>query len=370
MSDSRVVRLAELIVGYSIDCRPGDHVLIEATESLPLAHALIDEVARRGGYPHIHLRDESVTRRLLLHAREPQIRAWAEADLHLMRQMNAYVGVRGKLNISEYADVPADRMKLYSQLYMSPVHLERRVKHTKWVVMRYPNPSFAQLAGMSTECFEQFYFDVCTLDYAKMSGAMDGLKALMDRTDRVRITGPGTDLSFSIRGVGGVKCDGRMNIPDGEVYTAPVRDSVNGTITFNTPTPYDGFVFENVSLTFEHGRIVQATANDSQRLNRILDTDEGARYIGEFSLGFNPHIKHPMKDILFDEKIDGSFHFTPGQCYDNAYNGNQSSVHWDMVCIQRPDYGGGEIWFDDRMIRKDGRFVAPELEQLNPERLV
>jgi aminopeptidase len=370
MSEARNHRLAELLVQYSIDCQPGDHVLIEATESLPLVHRLVEEVARRGGYPHVNLRNDQVTRRILLNSSEEQIRAWADADLYQMKKMNAYIGVRGKSNISELADVPPEKMKLYNSLYVQPVVFEQRVKHTKWVILRYPNPAFAQLANMSTEAFESFYFDVCTLDYAHMSEAMKPLKQLMDRTDRVRITGPGTDLTFSIKGIGSVMCDGRMNIPDGEVYSAPVKDSVNGKVTFNAPSPYDGFVFENISLTFENGKIVQASANDSERLNRILDTDEGARFVGEFSLGFHPHIKHPMKDILFDEKIDGSFHFTPGQCYDDAYNGNQSAIHWDLVCIQRPDYGGGEIWFDDRLIRKDGRFIIPELEGLNPEKLV
>src|SRR5690606_5901834 len=207
------------------------------------------------------------------------------------------------------------------------------------------------------------------LDYAAMSKAMDPLKALMDRTDRVRITGPGTDLTFSIRGIGSVKCDGHRNIPDGEVYTAPVRESVNGTITYNVPSVRGGFTFENVRFRFENGKIVEAEANDTKRLNDILDTDEGARYIGEFSIGFNPHILTPMKDTLFDEKIAGSLHFTPGQAYRKADNGNRSAIHWDLVLIQRPEYGGGEIWFDDRLIRKDGRFVVPELEPLNPENL-
>jgi aminopeptidase len=191
----------------------------------------------------------------------------------------------------------------------------------------------------------------------------------MDRTDKVQLKGPGTDLIFSIKGIGSIKCDGKFNIPDGEVYSAPVRDSVNGVLTYNTPTPHDGFTFENIRFEFENGKIVKATSNDNARINEILDADEGARYIGEFAIGVNPFIQHPMKDTLFDEKIDGSFHFTPGNSYDDAYNGNKSSLHWDIVCIQRPDYGGGEIWFDNKLIRKDGRFVLPELEQLNPEHL-
>jgi aminopeptidase len=227
----------------------------------------------------------------------------------------------------------------------------------------------AQLANMSTEAFEDFYFDVCNLDYAKMDRAMDPLQWLMSKTDKVRIVAPGTDLTFSIKGIGAQKCSGERNIPDGEVYSCPVRDSVNGTIAYNTPSVYNGFTYENIKFTFENGKIVEATANDTDRINALLDSDDGARHIGEFSLGFNPYILHPMKDTLFDEKIAGSLHFTPGQAYEVTDNGNRSSIHWDLVLIQRPEYGGGEVYFDDVLIRKDGLFVIPELEGLNPDSL-
>jgi aminopeptidase len=223
---------------------------------------------------------------------------------------------------------------------------------------------------MSTGAFEDFYFDVCTLDYARMSEAMDPLKALMDRTDRVHIKGPGdTDLRFRIGGIDAVKCDGEYNIPDGEIYTAPVKDSVEGVIAYNTPTHYQGTTFTDVRLTFRGGKIVEATSSDPERINQILDTDDGARFVGEFAIGCNPYITWVMKDTLFDEKIAGSFHFTPGAAYDDCDNGNRSAVHWDMVVIQTDEYGGGEIWFDDVLIRKDGLFVLPELEGLNPDEL-
>ena len=224
---------------------------------------------------------------------------------------------------------------------------------------------------MSTEAFEDFYFDVCTFDYSKLDPVIAPLKALMDRTDKVRLTGPGTDLSFSIKDIPTIPCTGRANIPDGEIFTAPVRDSVQGTLAFNTPTIYQGTIFEGVTLRFENGKITEATAKGgmTDALNQILDSDEGARYIGEFSLGFNPYILQPMKDILFDEKIAGSLHFTPGGAYDEAFNGNRSVVHWDMVFIQRPEYGGGDVFFDDVLIRHDGLFVPADLQPLNPENL-
>ncbi|WP_438446724.1 aminopeptidase [Gorillibacterium sp. sgz5001074] len=371
MRDPRLQILARNLVQYSMDVQAGEKVLIDMVgQERELVRCLVEEVYKRGGQPFVELRDPAVEASVLKGLTEEHVRAWAEMDLIRMKEMQCYVAIRSGENVNEKSDVPDDRTRLYSRYYSKPVHSDQRVENTRWVVLRYPTPSMAQLAGTSTEAFEDFYFNVCNLDYSKMAAAMDPLKALMERTDRVRITGPGTDLRFSIKQIGAVKCCGRRNIPDGELYTAPVKRSVNGTICYNTPSVYNGITFENIRFVFQDGKIVEATANDTQRLNEILDSDEGARYIGEFSLGFNPYIKHPMKDTLFDEKIDGSLHFTPGQAYKLADNGNQSSVHWDLVLIQRPDYGGGEVWFDDVLIRKDGRFVIPELQRLNPENLI
>jgi aminopeptidase len=369
MRDPRLDQLADVLVNYSTRVQKGENVLIYAIGDVnELVKATIKQVYAAGGHPYVQLIQPSILREIMLQTNEDQLAVMREAEVSFMKKMDCYIGIRSGDNINEYADVPSDKMKLYSSLLSRPV-LDVRVPETKWVVLRYPNASMAQLANMSTEAFEDFYFKVCTLDYGKMSDAMDNLVKLMEQTDKVRITGPGTDLTFSIKGIPAIKCAGENNIPDGEVFTAPVKDSVNGVISYNTPSPYQGFTFDNVKLTFKDGKIVEATANDTERINQIFDTDEGARYVGEFAIGVNPYIQNPMKDILFDEKIDGSFHFTPGQSYDEAPNGNKSAVHWDLVCIQRPEWGGGEIYFDDRLIRKDGRFVVPELECLNPENL-
>jgi aminopeptidase len=267
--------------------------------------------------------------------------------------------------------VPAEQQKIYETVLWKQVHHDVRVKKTRWVVLRWPTPAMAQMAEMSTEAFEDFYFKVCTLDYAKMARAMQPLVTMMQKTDRVRLKGPGaTDLTFSVKGIPAIACDGRVNIPDGEVFTAPVRDSVNGHIAFNCPTIYRGTTHNDIRLTFRNGKIVDAVSSATARLNEVLDADEGARYVGEFAIGFNPYVTKPMKDILFDEKIAGSIHFTPGSCYDEASNGNKSSIHWDMVMRQDPAVGGGEIWFDDRLVRKDGVFVVEELSGLNPENLM
>ncbi|MCQ6266607.1 aminopeptidase [Fictibacillus sp. WQ 8-8] len=369
MRDPRIQQLAKNLITYSVNLQKGEKVLIENFGfQKELVNALVQEAYAAGGYPFVLLKDHSVMRQQYMEASEDQMKLIAKHEGDLMSQMDAYIGLRSGDNINELSDVPAEKMALYERTVFA-MHRDIRIKKTKWVVLRYPNASMAQLASMSTDAFEDFYFQVCNLDYGNMNEAMKSLEDLMNRTDKVHLKGPGTDLTFSIKDIPAIRCAGANNIPDGEVFTAPVRDSVNGTITYNTPSPYQGYTFENVSLTFENGKIVNATANDSERINKIFDTDEGSRYIGEFAIGVNPFIQHPMKDILFDEKIDGSFHFTPGQAYEEAYNGNDSNIHWDMVMIQRPDYGGGEIYFDDVLIRKDGRFVLPELDKLNPENL-
>jgi aminopeptidase len=354
--------------------QPGQKVLVEAFD-IPshMTVSLVRAVRAAGGLPFVQIYDQRIQRALALEATEEQVSLLGSLDRARMEKMDCYVGLRGSHNISETSDIPRDRMALLEKLYSTPVHTEVRVAKTKWVVLRWPTPSMAQAASLSTEAFEDFYFRVCAdVDYAKMREAGKPLIDLMDRTDHVRITSPGTELTFSKKGIPSKGCFGDRNIPDGEVYSCPVRDSVNGTIQYNCETLYRGTVFNQVKLTFKHGKVVDATADsaaNSAKLNEILDSDDGARHIGEFAIAFNPFILRPMKDILFDEKIAGSFHFTPGQAYETYGNGNKSQIHWDMVCIQRKDFGGGEIHFDGKLIRKDGIFVVPELEGLNPDRL-
>jgi aminopeptidase len=370
MSDPRIAKLADVLIGHSLRLQPGENVFIETFDaSDTIVTALIERVVQAGGVPFVETRSNRVLRALYKNATQKQMRVIGELELARMQRMDAYIGLRGWANALEFADVPAPKMKLYQTHWWQPVHSEQRVNNTRWVVLRYPSPGFAQAANMSTEQFENFYFDVCTLDYAKMAAAQEPLKRRMEAADRVRLTGQNTDLTFSIRGIDAVPCAGLRNIPDGECFTCPVKDSVNGVIHFNAPTVYQGKPFDNIRLAFKQGKIVEATGSDTRRLNEILDSDEGARFIGEFSVAFNPYILLPMRDILFDEKIAGSFHFTPGNAYESADNGNRSQVHWDMVFIQRPEYGGGEITFDDELIRKDGRFVPEDLQGLNPENL-
>jgi aminopeptidase len=365
MHDARIDALARQLVRYSTSLKKGEKVLIDlhdVPDSIGLA--LIREARAKGALPFLRLHQGRLTREMLKGAEDAQYDTLAKHLLHEMKDMDAYIAIRGGLNIAETSDVPAERMKL-AMKYMRPV-LDHRVKKTKWCVLRWPSASMAQQAGMSTEAFEDFYFDVCLLDYKSLVPSMNALKKLMDQTSDVEIKGPGTHLKFSIKGINSIVCGGNYNIPDGEVFTAPVKDSVEGVISYNAPTIYQGIPFDGIKLEFSKGKIIKAEASGkTKQINKILDSDEGARYIGEFALGFHPSIREPMRDILFDEKIAGSFHFTPGQAYEEADNGNRSQVHWDMVNIQRKDWGGGEIYFDGKLIRKDGIFLPKALAKLN-----
>ena len=366
MTDPRTTTLARNLINHSCALQPGEHVLFEVIDAPDeIAIELIRAARAAGAHPHINLRHTRITREMFAGATDEQYDSISAIELAEMKKMDAYIAIRGAGNSFENSSVPADRMKL-AQKYLRPVHNER-VNNTRWCVLRWPNPSMAQGAGMSTESFEDFYFRCCLADYDKLRAAMEKLAAKMMKTDRVHIVGPGTDLTFSIKGIPAILCDGKLNIPDGEVFTAPVRDSINGTLAYTAPSVFQGIPFDGIKFRFENGKIVEAHCNgNDDALNKILDTDEGARYIGEFSFGVNPFILQPMRDILFDEKIAGSFHFTPGQCYDVAPNGNKSQIHWDLVCIQRKDYGGGEIYLDDKLVRKDGIFIDPALADLNP----
>jgi aminopeptidase len=371
MSDPRWDRLADILLNHSTKLKAGETVLVECfdLEDDTLPRLLARKAAFRGAHILIETKQARIVRELVRNATETQMKIWGAVELLRMQSVQAYIGLRGAKNISEMSDVPNDRLGIYNTHFLTPVHFEQRVKHTRWCVLRLPNESMAQQAGMSTEAFADFYFEVCNLDYPKLSKALRPLVQRMEAAKNVRITGPDTELTFSIDGIPVVPCSGEMNIPDGEVFTCPVRDSVNGRVKFNTPTIYQGSAFDGVSLEFEHGRVVQfdCEGGDKTKLAAIFGADEGARFIGEWSIGCNPKILNPMRDILFDEKIAGSFHLTPGNAYDEADNGNRSKIHWDLVQIQREECGGGTIEFDGVPIRVNGRFVPAELQALDPD---
>ena len=372
MKDFRIEKLAHNLLTYSVSIKPGDNILIElfGEDGVPLAKELIKQAENLGAKPFFNIINYEILRVMLQNTTEEQIKLYAKHDKMRMEDMDAYIGIRANSNNAELNGLSKESIELYNKNYTKPVHFEERVKNTKWCILRYPNNSMAQMAKMNKDEFEEFYFKVCNLDYSKMSKAMDSLKNLMDKTDKVHILGNGTDLTFSIKGIPAEKYMGTFNIPDGEVATAPIKTSINGHITYNTETTYNGITFNNIKFEFKDGKIINATSNKTKELNEILDLDIGARYIGEFALGLNPYIEKPIGDTLFDEKIKGSFHLTPGDSLEESDNGNRSSIHWDIVNIQTPEYGGGQIYFDNVLIREDGRFVLPELECLNPENLI
>jgi len=369
--DPRDRDLARLLVTFSTRVKEGDIAIIECvgSDALGLARACLEEILAAGATPYLYFSDPIVTRTMLKYGSEAVFKKFGVLQLDIMKHAQVYIGIRGSDNPFELKGIAQEKLESFSKFVTKPVHLEQRVKHTRWVVLRYPNASMAQLAQMSTEEFADFYYRACLADYPTMKKVGKKLKALMDQTEKVRIIGPGTDLSFSIAAIPSILCCGEMNVPDGECFTAPVRESVEGVVQFNTPSVWEGQPFENIRLVFKKGKVVSAeaaTPEQTRKLQSVLDRDRGARYIGEFALGFHPVIREPMRDILFDEKIAGSFHMALGQCYDEAPNGNRSQIHWDLVCIQRPEYGGGEIWFDGKLVRKDGNFVAKSLQPLNP----
>lgn len=372
MLDPRVTKLGELLCDHSIKLEKGDKLLIHAFDTPEEVVAEMVRLAQdRGAQVVLRIESTRAKRQLMLGMNEENAKHIADAELEEMKEMTAYLAIRGSLNIAEMSDVPDDIQAMWQRVYAQPVVFQTRVPNTKWVVLRWPTPSMSQQASMPTDAFEDFYFKVTTLDYSKMKESAKPLVDLMNRTDRVRLVGPGTDLQFSIKDIGAVSCHGDRNIPDGECFSCPVKDSVNGTVQYNTVSLYQGTEFKDIRFEVKNGKIVDASAGDNtKKLNDILDTDEGARYFGEWSLGYNPHVLHPMKDTLFDEKIAGSFHLTPGNAYPPpGGNGNASAIHWDIVCIQRPEYGGGEVYFDDQLIRKDGIFTLSELDALNPDKL-
>ena len=371
MEDPRIRKFAKFLINSAVELKKGEKILIELHgKETGLLKALVQEAYAAGGKPFTHIFDYAVEGALIQGADEEHMAEIASYELERMKDMDAYIDIRATTNINMWHNVSDEAQGRYRRHYWGPIHLAQRCNHTKWSVLRYPNDAMAQLAGVSTEEYEDFYFKACLVDYDKMARAMKPLEELMRRTDKVHIVAPGTDLTFSIKGIPAYGMHGNRNIPDGEILTSPVKDSVNGYITYNCPSPYDGYLFRDARLVFKDGKVVEATSNNTAYMNEILDIDEGARYVGEFALGVNPVITKPIGDILFDEKIAGSFHFTPGNSYDDASNGNHSAVHWDLIQIQTSEFGGGEIYFDDVLIRKDGLFVLDELKPLNPENLL
>ncbi len=367
LMEEKIKILSKTIVDYSINVQPRERVLIcyQSDECKLLIKQLINDISLVGGFPFIKRIDNELDTLLTINTTEDKIPLLKEQKRQEVENYDSFIQIRYTLNEYENNNIDNNIQKMIKAA-LRPYD-KIRINERKWVLLNYPSLIDAYKAAMPTDQFKQFAFDVMTIDYKSMYEKMKPLKELMEKTDKVRLVAPDTDITFSIKNMPAIPCCGTSNIPDGEIYTAPIRDSVNGTIAYNVPSPYNGNIFHNVKFTFKEGQIVAFDSDDNQKLRDILDTDEGSRYIGEFAIGLNPKVKKPMGDILYDEKIIGSIHFTPGCCYDDASNGNYSAIHWDLVLIQTEEYGGGEIYFDDVLIRKNGKFVIESLKTLNYE---
>ena len=360
------LKLAKQLLTHSVELESGQNIMIQCIglNAIGLVRALAKLVREMNGHPFIKIEDPETNRMLLESGDEEYWKNQAESDqLPLMKKMDAFIGIRASENIYENSGVTKKANKAYSEFFVNPVHFEERVNHTNWAVLRYPSSAFAMNAKMSTERFRQFYYDACLFDYNKLKEAMMPLEKRLYNADKVRLKGKGTDIEFSVKGQNWIPCFGKRNIPDGELFSSPILDSVNGYITY-APSVYQGKPFEFVKLVVENGVVKDFDSSNNDALEEILDTDEGARRFGEFSFGLNPIIKNPMYDILFDEKITGSNHLTLGNDYEIAPNGNESAIHWDLVCI------GADVYLDDELIRNGRLFVTDDLMGLNPEELV
>lgn len=359
-------QLAEKILNFSCELQEGQNVMLQLVglNGIELLRALAEEARNMNANPFVRIEDTEV-RRVLLEKGDRKF--WKHQatsdDLPLMKQMDAFVGIRASLNIYEQADVSKEANQAYAEEFLDPVHFKERVNNTNWVVLRYPSEAFAMNARMPTNRFRDFYYRACLLDYSELAEAMKPLEERLRNTEMIRLIGEGTDIEFSVKGQNWIPCYGKRNIPDGELFSSPILSSVNGEITY-AASVYQGKPFDFVKLVVKDGVVVDFDSSNNEQLEEILDTDPGARQFGEFSFGLNPVIREPMYDILFDEKIYGSNHLTLGNDYEIAPNGNESNIHWDLVCI------GADVYLDGEKIREGRKFVAEDLQGLNPENLL
>lgn len=359
-------KLATQLLTHSIVLNKGENIMIQCIglNAIGLVRALVQQVREMNAHPFLKIEDPETNRMLLESGDEEYWKNQAETDqLPLMKKMDAFIGIRASENIYENSSVSKKANKAYSDHFLNPVHFEERVNNTNWAVLRYPSAAFAMNAKMSTERFREFYYKACLFDYNKLKKAIEPLEKRLRETEKVQLKGKGTDIEFSVKGQNWIPCYGKRNIPDGELFSSPILDSVNGHITY-APSVYQGKPFEYVKLVVENGVVIDYDSSNNDALEEILDTDEGARRFGEFSFGLNPVIKNPMYDILFDEKITGSNHLTLGNDYEIAPNGNKSSIHWDLVCI------GANVYLDGELVRDGREFVKEDLKGLNPNQLI
>ncbi len=366
MVDPRVTRLAELIVDFSIGVKEGQQVVVRGQ---PVAAPLIQELYRlvllRGAHPYIQVQLPGLDPIFMQHANEEQLQFVSPVDRYIVENFDARIRIMSETNTRELSRIDPARQALYSrgQRILLQTIMERSGEGAlRWNVCLYPTDAYAQEADMAVADFEDFVYAACLVDQPDPVGQWRQVQARQQRLiDRlagkreVHLIGPDTDLRVGIIGRPFINCYGDKNMPDGEIFTGPEETRVDGTVRFSYPAVDDGREVEDVRLWFEGGRVVKCSAAKNEAyLTAMLDTDEGARRLGEFAFGANYGIQRFTKNILFDEKIGGTVHMALGDGYRESGSQNRSAIHWDMICDLRQ---GGEVWVDGELFARDGQYV-------------
>lgn len=355
-------RHADLLVTYCTSIAPGDQVFVQVdVGALELARAITRRVLRAGAEPHLRLLYPEQTADLLELATDELLTSEPATLLAEMKRMDAYIRVNAPTNAYELEGADQARQAALGKRLRDVTN--QRTRHTRWVGTLYPTPGAAQVAGMSSEAYERFVFGAMFLDdpdpaarWRELGAAQQRWADRLSQAREVRITGPGTDLRLDVTGRKWVNSDGKRNMPSGEVFTGPIESSAEGVITFEVPSSVAGTIVEGVTLRFEGGRVVEASARRGQELlDARLEADAGARYLGELGIGTNPHITMPTLQTLFDEKILGTVHLALGSSYPETGGKNESSIHWDLICDLR---GGGEVTLDGETFLQDGKLLG------------
>lgn len=354
MQDPRVTKAAKILVEWSTRVKKNDYVQIITD---PAAEYLALEVYKmclqKGAYPQLYVSLPGQTHIYYKYSSEEQLRKFPDIKMYEMRKTQAVIYIGAPLNTRELSDIEPKRISIRQKTLEKL--FKYRTEHTKWVIFYYPTDALAQEADMALTDFRNFVFNAVNIDWQKKQKEMVRLKKILEKKDKIRIISKETDLTFRVKGRKFIASIGRFNMPDGELFTAPLEKSANGKIYYDFPAIYQGREVSGVRLEFKNGKVIKATAEKNEPLlKQMLKTDKGASYIGEFGIGMNYHIKRFVKSILFDEKIGGTIHLALGVGYKDCGSKNKSAIHWDMINDLRRN---GEIYADGRLIYKKGKFL-------------
>ena len=366
MIDPRISNLAKILVNYSTEVQPGEKVLLRGTVlSLPLVQETYREIIHAGGFPLVILQDETLEEIFLREANEEQLQYVPEPMKLILGSYDCLINIRGARNSRALSGVDPKRQSIVQSANreLMNLYMKRTAEGSfKWTTTLYPTAAHAQDADMSVSDFEDFVFGACHADKADPSGEWRAISAKQQKLvdwlagkERVVIKGPNIDMQLSIKDRTFINSDGKKNMPSGEIFTGPVEESVNGWVKFSFPAIVAGREVNGVHLIFENGKVIQATAEKNEAfLLQMLDTDEGAKFLGEFAIGTNEGIQQFTKSILYDEKIAGTIHMALGNGYPETGSKNVSAIHWDMICEMRD---GGDIFIDDELFYRSGKFM-------------